>query len=176
LWLRLAFGVSLGIFVATYDQQAHVDAQLTLGADVVATAPAATIQKDRLIKRIAALPGAAGVSAVEHSYAYVGPDLQDTFGIDPATLRHATSLRNSYFLGGSAAASLDRLRADPKGILVSKETISDYSLRLGDLLRLRILDHATGRFRVEPFHVVRLVPDFPSAPQDSFAPPHLHHP
>ena len=37
--LLLAFGVNLGIFTATYDQQARVDAQLTLGADVVATAP-----------------------------------------------------------------------------------------------------------------------------------------
>jgi len=29
----LAFGVELGLFTATYDQQARVDAQLTLGAD-----------------------------------------------------------------------------------------------------------------------------------------------
>src|SRR5439155_13119556 len=36
--LLLAFGVSLGVFTATYDQQANVDAQLTLGADVVVSA------------------------------------------------------------------------------------------------------------------------------------------
>src|SRR5256886_1087369 len=70
--------------------------------------------------------------------------------------------------GAPPPASLDRLRNDPKGILVSKETISDYSLRPGDLLRLRILDHATGRFRVAPFHVVGIVQEFPSAPKDSF--------
>ena len=29
-------------------------------------------------------------------------------------------------------------------ILVSKETITDYSLKTGDLLKLRVLDHATG--------------------------------
>src|SRR5439155_204374 len=33
--LLLAFGVELGLFTATYDQQARADAQLTLGADVV---------------------------------------------------------------------------------------------------------------------------------------------
>src|SRR5207253_4635697 len=33
--LLLAFGVNLGVFAATYDQQARVDAQLTLGADGV---------------------------------------------------------------------------------------------------------------------------------------------
>jgi putative ABC transport system permease protein len=31
-----------------------------------------------------------------------------------------------------------------------------------------VLDHATGRFRVAPFHVVGIVQEFPSAPKDSF--------
>jgi putative ABC transport system permease protein len=52
--------------------------------------------------------------------------------------------------------------------LVSKETITDYSLRRGDLLKLRVLDRASGRFRVVPFHVVGVVQEFPSAPKDSF--------
>ena len=168
LGLLLAFGVSLGIFVATYDQQARIDAQLTLGADVVATAPPGAIARHALIGRVAAIPGATGVSAVDHSYAYVGPDLQDTFGVDPTTLTRGTSLRDSYFLGGSAAQMLQRLRTTRDGVLVSKETITDYSLNLGDLLRLRVLDHATGRFRVAPFHVVGIVQEFPAAPRDSF--------
>jgi putative ABC transport system permease protein len=168
LGLLLAFGVSLGIFAATYDQQAHVDAQLTLGADVVAAAPPGAIAKHGLVATVGSLPGTAGVSAVDHSYAYVGPDLQDTFGIDPTSLTRGTTLRDSYFLGGTAAQVLSRLRAQPDGVLVSKETITDYSLNLGDLLRLRVLDHATGRFTVAPFHVVGIAQEFPSAPKDSF--------
>jgi putative ABC transport system permease protein len=168
LGLLLAFGVNLGIFVATYDQQARIDAQLTLGADVVASAPAGVVTREHLTRRLAQLPGEAGVSAVDHSYAYVGPDLQDTFGIDTSTLSRATTLRDSYFLAGSAAQMLDRLRSTADGILVSKETIGDYSLRVGDLLRLRVLDHASGHFRVAPFHVVGIVQEFPSAPKDSF--------
>src|SRR5581483_3460518 len=78
LGLLLAFGVNLGIFTATYDQQARVDAQLTLGADVVASAPPGAVARDGVVARIAPLSGVAGVSAVDHSYAYVGPDLQDT--------------------------------------------------------------------------------------------------
>src|SRR5207248_2142554 len=152
--LLLAFGVNLGLFVATYDQQARVDAQLTLGADVVVTAPPGAIARHGLAARVARTPGASGVSAVDRTYAYVGPDLQDTFGIDPATLTRGTTLRDSYFLGGSASQVLARLRATRDGIVVSKETISDYSLNVGDLLRLRVLDHRTGRFRVVPFHVV----------------------
>src|SRR5438093_8128953 len=166
--LLLAFGVNLGLFAATYDQQARVDAQLTLGADVVAIAPAGAIQRHALEQQIAHLPRVAGTTAVDHGYAYVGPDLQDIFGIDARTLTRATSLRDSYFLGGSTSQTLARLRSTPDGVLVSRETISDYSLRLGDLLKLRTLDRANGHFKVVPFHVAGVVQEFPAAPRDSF--------
>ncbi|HEY2570899.1 MAG TPA: ABC transporter permease, partial [Solirubrobacteraceae bacterium] len=166
--LLLAFGVSLGVFTATYDQQSSVDAQLTLGADITATSPPGVAAKKGLAAKIAGVPGVAGTSAVEHSYAYVGPDLQDTFGIDPATIRRATSLRDSYFVGAGADSALRALQSRPDGVLVSKETIADYSLRRGDLLRLRVLDRRSGHFRTVGFHVVGIVQEFPSAPRDSF--------
>ena len=166
--LLLAFGVNLGIFSATYDQQARIDAQLTLGADVVVTAPPGVTARNALVRRLDAIPGVAGVTALHHTYAYVGPDLQDTFGIDAATVTRGTTLRDSYFLGGTMSRVIGRLRATPDGVLVSKETIIDYSLAPGDLLKLRVLDRATGRFRVVPFHVVGVVQEFPSAPRDSF--------
>jgi putative ABC transport system permease protein len=166
--LLLAFGVNLGLFTATYDQQANVDAQLTLGADVTATAAPGITSTHNLQSRIAAVPGVQGTSAVDHSYAYVGPDLQDTYGIDANTITHATTLRDSYFVGASAQQTLARLRARPDGVLVSKETINDYQLRIGDQLNLRVLDHATGRFHVVRFHVAGVVQEFPSAPRDSF--------
>jgi putative ABC transport system permease protein len=147
--LLLAFGVNLGVFTATYNQQSGVDAQLTLGADVTASAPPGITATHNLAARIASVPGVQATTALDHSYAYVGPDLQDTYGIDPTTFAHATGLRDSYFLGGSAAQIMSRLQSRPDGILVSKETITDYSLNLGDLLRL-------------------VVQEFPSAPHDSF--------
>jgi putative ABC transport system permease protein len=166
--LLLAFGVNLGIFTATYDRQTRVDAQLSLGADVVVDAPPGTIARDRLAGRIERLSGVAGATAVDHSYAYVGPDLQDTFGIDAASLTRGTTLRDSYFLGGSASQTLARLRARRDAILVSRETVTDYSLAVGDLLKLRMLDRLTGSFRVAPFHVAGIAQEFPSAPRDSF--------
>ena len=166
--LLLAFGVSLGVFTATYDQQVNVDAQLTIGGDVTVTAPPGAVQGAGLTQRVAAVSGVRAATAVDHSYAYVGPDLQDTYGIDAATIRRATTLRDSYFLGGTAAQILARLRARPDGIVVSKETITDYSLNLGDLLNLRVLDRRTGGFRRVAFHVVGVVQEFPSAPRDSF--------
>ncbi len=166
--LLLAFGVNLGVFTATYDQQARVDAQLTLGADVVASAPPGAVRDKSLAQSIARVPGVAGTTALDHTYAYVGPDLQDTFAIDAATFTRGTTLRDSYFLGGSAVQTISRLRSHPDGVLVSKETITDYSLSIGDLLKLRLLDRRTGTFRVVPFHVVGVVQEFPSAPRDSF--------
>jgi putative ABC transport system permease protein len=166
--LLLAFGVELGLFSATYDRQARVDAQLTLGADVVATAPPGVVAAKGLQQKIARVNRVAGTSALDHTYAYVGPDLQDTFGIDPQTIARATTLRSSYFIGGSAATMLHRLQSRPDAILVSLETINDYSLHVRDLLRLRVLDRATGRFRVARFHVAGVVQEFPSAPRDSF--------
>src|SRR4029079_13150029 len=65
--LLLAFGVNLGIFSATYDQQAKVDAQLTLGADVVATAPPDVTAKHDLAGKVAAVPGVKATTALDHS-------------------------------------------------------------------------------------------------------------
>ncbi len=166
--LLLAFAVSLGIFTATYNQQANVDAQLTLGADVTVSSPPGVAASNDLPAKVASVPGVAATTPVNHSYAYVGPDLQDTFGIDPSQFRDATSLRDSYFIGGSADQMMSRLASTRAGILVSKETITDYSLSPGSLLRLRVLDQQTGRFHVAPFHVIGTVQEFPSAPRDSF--------
>ncbi len=166
--LLLAFGVSLAIFSATYDQQAHVDAELTLGADVTASAQPGQGAGKSLASTVARVPGVAATTALDHSYAYVGPDLQDTYGIDPATFQGATTLRDSYFVGGTASTMMSRLAQTRNGILVSQETITDYSLKQGDLLKLRVLDQRTGKFKVAPFRVVGTVQEFPSAPRDSF--------
>jgi putative ABC transport system permease protein len=166
--LLLAFAVSLSVFTATYDQQAKVDAQLTLGADVTVTTPPGQAGSASLASKVSTVPGVAATTAVNHSYAYVGPDLQDTYGINAGSFQNATSLRDSYFIGGSAHQLMRKLASTPDGILVSKETITDYSLHTGDLLRLRVLDRRTGRFRTAPFHVVGTVQEFPSAPRDSF--------
>lgn len=166
--LLLAFGVSMAIFSATYDQQARVDAQLTLGADITVGAPPDVVAKRHLPAKVAQVPGVTATTPVDHSYAYVGSDLQDTYGIDPTSFPSATSLRDSYFLGGTASQMMSRLQQARDGIMVSLETINDYSLKQGDLLKLRVLDQRTGHFHVVPFHVVGTVQEFPSAPRDSF--------
>jgi putative ABC transport system permease protein len=166
--LLLSFSVSLGIFSATYDQQSLADARLTLGADVVVNAPPGSSLSAATLSAAATAPGVQATSPMLHSYAYVGADLQDIFGVQPGPVRAATQLRDSYFTGGTAASLLTALGNRPDGVLVSAETIKDYGLATGDLLRLRLLDAATGKYQVVDFHVVGVVSEFPTAPKDSF--------
>ncbi len=105
---------------------------------------------------------------IQHRFAYIGPDLQDLYGVRPATITNATSLQDSYFQGGSARALMDQLAAHPESILVSAETVKDYQLHPGDLLNLRLQDRRTTHLTTVPFHYIGIVNEFPTAPKDSF--------
>ncbi|MFC5834768.1 FtsX-like permease family protein [Nonomuraea insulae] len=151
--LAVAFAVSTSVFDATYLQQAQVDAELTNGADVTVSQTAATQG------RLAAVPGVSRVEPLQHRFAYVGSDLQDLYGIRPATTR----LRDAYVSGGTAREILDRLTRRPDALLVSQETVNDFQLHLGDQVRLRTEDG-----RTVPFHYAGVITEFPTAPRDSF--------
>ena len=114
--LLLAFGVNLGIFTATYDQQARVDAQLTLGADVVATAPPGVAAQHDLAARIAAVPGVAARDRASTTPTPTSaPTCRTPSASTRARSRAATTLRDSYFLGGTRRADCStRLRATPR--------------------------------------------------------------
>ncbi|GAB3857358.1 FtsX-like permease family protein [Nocardioides maradonensis] len=168
LALALAYAVSSSTFNATYRQQAEVDAQLTNGADItVNTSPGAHVPPS-YAATLATVPGVQHVQPMLHRYAYVGADLQDMYGIDPAALPSATHLQDSYFQGITATEAMDLLRTHPDGALVSAETVNDYQLNPGDLLRLRIQDATTHQYREVPFHFIGVVNEFPTAPKDSF--------
>jgi putative ABC transport system permease protein len=108
------------------------------------------------------------VESLQHRFAYVGSDLQDLYGINPTTIEHATTLQDPYFQGGTASAILHRLATTSNGVLVSAETVLDYQLKLGDLLKLRLQDTGSHRYVTVPFHYVGIVNEFPTAPKDSF--------
>jgi len=114
------------------------------------------------------VPGAAGASAVDHSYAYVGPDLQDLFGINPATIANATKLQDAFFKGGSVKQLMTKLAQRPDNILVSAETVKDFQLVPGDLIRLRLRNDRTNQLVTIPFHYAGVGTEFPTAPKDSF--------
>jgi putative ABC transport system permease protein len=164
--LALSFAVSVAIFNTTYMDQAVVDAQLTNGADVSLTSGTSVLAAG-LGPKVGAMPGVQVVEPMQHRLAYVGNDLQDLFGIDPATIGSVTPMSDAFFQGGTAAETLGRLAATPDGLLVSDETVKDFQLQLGDILRLRLqgTDHA---YHEVAFRYVGIAREFPTAPHDSF--------
>lgn len=166
--LAAAFALSTAVFDATYQAQARVDAELTNGADVTVTTTASAGLPSGLTAQVRSLPGVSAAQPMQHRFAYVGNDLQDLYGIDPATIGGATSISDAFFGGGSASNLLASLGARPDGALVSDETVHDFQLHPGDLIRLRMQFASDHRYHVVPFHYVGIVREFPTAPRDSF--------
>jgi putative ABC transport system permease protein len=165
--LSVAFATSTAIFNATYRDQARVDAELTNGADVTVTGSAAANLADRL-PAIQQLDGVTAAEPMQHRFAYVGSDLQDVFGIHPETLGHAATLSDAFFSSGSAKDTLATLSSTFDGLLVSAETVKDFQLQPGDLVRLRLQTAVDNQYHVIDFHYIGIAREFPTAPRDSF--------
>jgi putative ABC transport system permease protein len=165
--LAIAFATSTAIFNSTYQAQSRVDAQLTNGADVTVTGPAAANLAGRL-PEIERLNGVKAVEPMQHRFGYVGSDLQDLYGIRPDTLSRATRLSDAFFAGASAKQALAALASAPDGLLVSAETVRDFQLQPGDPVRLRLQSALDHQYHVVPFHYLGIAREFPTAPSDSF--------
>jgi putative ABC transport system permease protein len=167
LALAAGFAVSTAIFNITYDHQAHVDAELTNGADVNVTGSTDHPASAQLA-RIRAAPGVTAAEPMMHRYAYVGADLQDLYGIDPRSISKATTMANAYFSNRDAETTLAKLAATRDGVLVSEETVQDFQLQPGDTVNLRLQSAADHQYHVVPFTFVGIAGEFPTAPKDSF--------
>ncbi len=165
--LTATFAVGTAVFNDTYRAQSEVDARLTNGGDVTVTEAPGVVAGPETANRLAAVPGVKRVEPVQHRYAYVGPDLQDLYGVRTQTIVDATSLQNAYFQGGSARELIGRLAQQPDGILVSAETVKDFHLSPGDTLKLRLQDGRTKQLTEVPFRYLGVAKEFPSAPTDS---------
>ncbi|MEA2780106.1 MAG: putative transport system permease protein [Rhodospirillaceae bacterium] len=161
-----SFAVSTATFDATYNAQSRVDAELTNGAGVTVTGTPAT-PAEGLLRTLATLPGVVAAQPMQHRFAYVGTDLQDLYGIDPALISEATRMSDAYFQDG-AKATLAGLAQTPDGVLVSEETVKDFQLQRGDEINLRLLSAKDHQYHKIPFHFVGVVREFPTAPRDSF--------
>lgn len=165
--LAFSFAFATAIFNLTYDGQTRVDAMLTNGADVTLTGSTAT-PVDPLVATVTATPGVAAAVPMQHRFAYVGNDLQDIYGIDPARITDATRVVDAYFANKNARATLAALASRPDAVLLSQETVNDFQLALGDTVRLRVQDAATHQYKAVPFTFVGVALEFPTAPKDSF--------
>jgi putative ABC transport system permease protein len=163
-----AFAASTAVFNSTYQQQAEADARLSNGADVTVTESPGVRVGSQGAARLAKVSGVKSIEPLQHRLAYVGADLQDLYGVRPQTITAAGKLQNGWFAGGSANQLMASLATRPDGVLVSAETVKDFQLRPGDLLRLRLQDGVTKQFKTVPFHYIGVAKEFPTAPRDSF--------
>ncbi len=166
--LTAAFAGSTAVFNSTYQQQAEADARLSNGADVTVTESPGVRVGPQGAARLAKVPGVQTVEPLQHRFAYVGADLQDLYGVRPQTIGAAGKLQNGWFQGGTAKQLMRSLAARPDGVLVSAETVKDFQLHPGDLLRLRLQDSRTKQFKTVAFHYIGIAKEFPTAPKDSF--------
>lgn len=166
--LTVSFAASTAAFNATYKQQAEADARLSKGADVVVTESPGVRVGPEGAARFTGIPGVRVVEPLQHRFAYIGADLQDLYGVNPATIVRNGQLQDSFFRGGTAKELFARLAAKPDAILVSQEAVTDYQLRPGDRVNLRIQDGRTKKSIPVPFTYAGVALEFPSAPSDSF--------
>lgn len=166
--LVVAFAGSTAVFNSTYVQQSEVDARLTNGADVTVTESPGADAGPAQGSVLAAVAGVSSVEPLQHRFAYVGSDLQDLYGVRTSTIAAAGQLQDSWFQGGTANQLITTLGSKPDSILVSAETVKDFQLQPGDLLRLRLQDGVSKRHTTVPFHYAGIAKEFPTAPRDSF--------
>jgi putative ABC transport system permease protein len=168
LAIAVGLATSTAIFTATYDKQARLDVALTVGSDVALTEPPASNIAPSAGRSLTGLPGVRAVEPLQHRLAYVGADLQDLYGIQPATIRRVAPLLDSFVPGSTVSAALHALATTPNGALLSAETIRDYQLHQGDAVRLRLQSGPDHLYRQFEFRVIGAVKEFPTAPKDSF--------
>ncbi len=168
--LALSFGISLGIFIHTYQVQKAVDARYELGSDVKLTPASSHLQTASFASKISKVPGVSAVTPIQRAQAYVGSSLQTVFGIDPRTYASAARPANSFFVGITAAQAMHNLAATPNGVLVSDELATAYDIRTGDPVIIRLPDTASsnGKYVETRLKAVGIIRFFPTTQQNSF--------
>ncbi|MDQ1640695.1 MAG: putative transport system permease protein [Actinomycetota bacterium] len=168
LAIALGLATSTAVFTSTYQQQSRVDVALTVGSDVSVVEPPGSTVGPEGARSIAPVPGVHAVEPLQHRFAYVGPDLQDIYGVRAASFARVGQLEDAFFPGSTVSRTLRTLAATPDGVLLSGETLHDYQLHPGDLIRIRLQSGTDQTYQPVPFHVVGQVKEWPTAPKDSF--------
>lgn len=168
LAVALGLAVSTAVFTSTYDTQARLDVALTVGSDAAVVEPPGSVVGPEGAAPIAKVAGVQSVEPLQHRFGYVGPDLQDLYGINAKTFARVGPLQDAFVPGSTIDRTLATLQATPDGVLLSAETLHDYQLHNGDLIRIRLQVGPSHAYSPVDFHVVGQVTEWPTAPKDSF--------
>jgi putative ABC transport system permease protein len=161
--LAVAFGVSLTLFIGTYQMEKLSDARFVVGSDLRVTPSVATRQPSSFASSLQ-VSGVTAVSPVLTGSATVGTDKRALAAVDPATLQKVASLPDTFFIGTSAATALSSLNTDPSGILVSDELARTFNVQPGDPVNVR-LTNVAGKLQPATFHAIGRFKNFPAFPQ-----------
>ena len=108
------------------------------------------------------------VEPLQHRFAYVGADLQDLYGVQPATITAAHRLQDAYFPGGTAASSSRGSPASPTRSWSAPRPSRTSSSTPATCSACGCWTAAPRQLITVPFHYAGIVKEFPTAPKDSF--------
>jgi putative ABC transport system permease protein len=169
--LVVAFGTALALFGDAYDRAKAADAAFVVGSDLRVTPSVLDARPPP--PAYAARLEVAGVAAMTpvvsklDNAVLIGPYDQDRAtltAIEPAGFERVAALSDRFFAGGSAAAAMRALRADPRALLVDARTADELSIERGMRVKV-LLARGTKRQRLETFRVAGLFDRFPGFPQ-----------
>jgi ABC-type lipoprotein release transport system permease subunit len=169
--LVTAFGVSIVIFAATYDDAKAADARFAVGSDlritpsVLSPRPHPPAYASKL--DVAGVSGVTPVVFKLENSVLIGPhnqDREDLAAIDPVSFERVGALSDSFFVGRSAGGAMAALRADPRGVFVESQTADDLGVARGDKVRV-LLARGTKHQTLETMRVLGLFDRFPGFPQ-----------
>ena len=168
LAVALGLAVSTAIFTATYQAQSRLDVALTVGSDVAVVEPPGSAVGPDGARALNGVGGAGHVEPLQHRFAYVGPDLQDLYGVRAASFGQVNSLQDAFVPGSTIAETLAKLAEHTRRGAAVGGDLHDYQLHPGDLIRIRLQTGSDHAYRPVDFHVLGQVTEWPTAPKDSF--------
>jgi putative ABC transport system permease protein len=163
--LALAFGFSVAIFIATYDAHKADEARFTVGADLRVTPSVLSPQPAGFAARLA-VPGVVSATPADFHVgnATVGNDSKDLAAVDASSLGRTATLPDAFLVNGSAASALAAMRSDPAALLVDDEMARDFSIQVGDPVKVQLTDLSGAPVTVT-FHAAGRFTQFPGFPQ-----------
>jgi putative ABC transport system permease protein len=166
-----AFGVSIILFAATYDEAKAADARFTVGAELRITpsvlSPRPHPQRYADTLRVPGVSGVTPVVSKLDNSVLIGPrdqDRQTLTAIDPTSFERVGALADAFFVRRTAASAMAALRADPRAVLVDTQAADELDVERGDEVQV-LLARGTKQQVLETMHVIGLFKRFPGFPE-----------
>jgi putative ABC transport system permease protein len=165
LSLAVAFGMSIALFVRTYQAEKLTDARFVNGADVRVT-PTTGQPLPQSFAATLAVPGVrATTPVITTNSVLVGTEKRAMAAIDPATFPTVAQINPSFLTGIAPAQALADLSSDPHAVLIDNEVARTFNIQVGDHVRVQLMSQVTGKPVPVTFNAVGIYTNFPGFPQ-----------